>query len=93
MAAKDGSRGVWCGESGDTEGRYSTFIASLFCESAVQKAERLKNTKVMVFVTAPTFSLGNDKMLNKNLATSFTSTLPSVLLQAVQMSSLSLDNI
>ena len=80
MAAEDGSSGAWCGESGDTEGHCSTSITSLFRESAVQKAERLKNTKVMVFVTAPTFSIGNDKMLNKNLATSFTSTLPLVLL-------------
>ena len=90
MAAVE--RGV-TGESGETEGHCSTSIASLFRESAVQKAERLKNTKVMVFVTAPTFSIGNDKMLNKNLATSFTSTLPSELLQAIQISSLSLDNI
>ena len=37
--------------------------------------------------------IANDKMLNKNLATSFASTLPLVLLPAIQTSLLSLDAI
>ena len=39
------------------------------------------------------FLTADDKRLNKNLATSFTSTLPSVLFPAIQMASLLLDAI
>ena len=40
MVAKNGSDGVW---RGDTAGHCSTFITSLFRESAEQKAKRPRN--------------------------------------------------
>ena len=83
-----GSKGSW---RGDAEGHYCTFITSLLRESVEQKAGGPGNTKVCSFHRC--MKIVNDKMLNKNLATSFTSTLPLVLLPAIQKSSLSLDAI
>ena len=51
------------------------------------------NKKVVVFVAVLTFLISIDKMLNKNLTTSFTSALPSALLPAVQKTSLLIDAI
>ena len=45
----------------------------------------------MVIITALVFLVANDKLLNINLATSFTSNLPLVLLPAIQKSLLLLD--
>ena len=84
MAAEDGSNRPWCGE---TEGWYSTYINSSFRESAEIRPGSPGNTRFMVIATALTFLVANDKMLNKNLTTSFTSTLPLVLLPALQTSS------
>ena len=51
------------------EGCCFTFIASLFCESAEQKAERPRKTqRFVVFVAALTFLTANHKTLNKNFA-------------------------
>jgi len=66
MVADDVSNGEWCGDLRRRPyGCASTLIASLFCESNRQKAEGLG-----LLIT-------NDKMLNKNLATSFTFTTTS----------------
>ena len=47
--------------------------------------------RFVIFITALIFLIPNDKMLIKNLAKSFTSTPPLVLLPAKQMSQLLLN--
>ena len=93
MGAEYSSSVAWRCESGGTEGHCFTSIASLFYESAVQMLGVQRNTKFHGFCCCTNILIGNNKMLNKNLATSYTSTLPSVLLQAMQTPLLSLDNI
>ena len=46
------------------------------------------NTKTLGFATELMLLIANDKTINKNLATSFTSTLSLVLFPAIQTSSL-----
>ena len=70
MGAKYGSSVAWHCESGGIEGHYSTSIASLFYESAVQMLGVQRNTKFHGFCCCTNILIGNNKMLNKNLATS-----------------------
>ena len=53
--------------------------------------KRQETRMFMVFFAALTILIANDKMFNENLATSFTSSLPQVLLPAIQEASLLLD--
>ena len=71
----------------------TTVLLSLlyFVSLSNKRLEGPGNTKVCSFHRC--MKIVNDKMLNKNLATSFTSTLLLVLLPAIQKSSLSLDAI
>ena len=65
MAAEDGSNGAL---HDDTEGRYSTFIASLLREPAKQKGRRPRKYKgLRFFIVVLTFFIAYDKMLNNKL--------------------------
>ena len=58
-----------------------------------KKLEGQETRRLVVIVAALTILVANNRMLNKNLATSFTSTSPSELLPAIQTSLISLDAI
>ena len=84
MAAEDGSNEV---SDDDAEDHCSTFIVSSLHESAEQKPGRPRKHEGLWY-SLLAFLIANDKVLNKNLATSFTSTSPLVLLPAIQTASL-----
>ena len=89
MVAVDGSNGAW---HNDTEDRCCILLLFYFTTLPNKSWKAQETQRFMVIVAVVTFLVAKGKMLNKNkIVKCFTSSLPLVLLLAIQISFLLLD--